>query len=190
VLYRKNKTRCQCAALYRGYTLTSGGRCVNYSDPFGLCPEYARGNCTQAEAHGPPSADQEAIESVSPGVGAAATIAAGPEAGAAADAGEAVAAKATARVIGHYPEYIEAGEKLGAKVFNVPERIWQGMSEDARWAANQKFLDRGIAAGADFISTVKNGAIRAGSALEKEVGYLVKQGYTWVNNGTRLVPPQ
>jgi RHS repeat-associated protein len=168
----------------------AAGDPVNYSDPFGLCPEYALGNCTQAEQHGPPSADQETIESVSPGVGAAATIAAGPEAGAAADAGEAVAAKATARVIGHYPEYLKVGEELGSKVFSVPERIWQGMSGAERWTANQKFLDRGIAAGADFISTAKQGAIRAGSQLEKEVGYLVSKGYQWVKNGTRLVSPQ
>jgi cobyrinic acid a,c-diamide synthase len=32
-----------CAALYGGCTLTSGCRCVNYSDPFGLCPACGEG---------------------------------------------------------------------------------------------------------------------------------------------------
>ena len=120
----------------------------------------------------------------------ASAVEGGPGAGAAAEAVEEAVPSVTARVIGSFPDYVNEGKRLGANVFNIPTHIWEGMSEDARWAANQKLLDRGIAAGADFISTVKNGAIRAGSDLEKEVGYLVKQGYTLAKNSTRLVPPQ
>ncbi len=164
----------------------ANGDPVNYSDPFGLCWQW--GNSTQSNYCAP----EEGVVGETPSALDVAAVVAVPGGGEAAVAGEGAAAatvKATARVIGSYLEYLNVGRSLGAKVFNVPGDVWAGMSQEARWAANQKFLDRGIAAGADFISTVKSGAIRAGSALEKEVDYLVSKGYSWIQDGTRLIPP-
>lgn len=98
------------------------------------------------------------------------------------------AIRATPRVIGHFPEYIELGERLGSRLFSVPTHVWDAMSPAEQWAANQRFLDRGIRAGAEFIMATKREAIRLGSALEKEVSYLLQNGYQWAHDGSRLIP--
>jgi hypothetical protein len=94
----------------------------------------------------------------------------------------------TARVLGHHPGYLQAGEALGAKVFDIPLRIWDKMSDGARWAANQKFLDRGIAEGAEFVMATRPQDVRAGSYLAREIGYLLEKGYRWADDGMSLVP--
>ena len=86
------------------------------------------------------------------------------------------------------PGYLQAGEALGAKVFDIPLKVWETMSPGAQWAANLKFLDRGIKAGAEFILSVPQRAIRAGTALKSEVDYLLSSGYRWANDGWSLVP--
>lgn len=62
------------------------------------------------------------------------------------------------------------------------------MSEPARWAANQRFLDRGISEGADFVMATRQSDIRAGSTLAREVSYLLNSGYKWAENGLSLIP--
>jgi hypothetical protein len=105
------------------------------------------------------------------------------------DAARAAAASARAadRVIGHYPGYVQAGEAIGAQFFEVPTAVWDKMSPVAQWAANQKFLDRGIAQGAEFVMATRREDIRAGTALAKEVSYLLDNGYQWADNGRSLV---
>ena len=89
---------------------------------------------------------------------------------------KAPAQKAGAVVIGHFPEYLAAGKELGLKTFKVPDAIWEKMSDVARWATNQKFLDRAIARGDEFILAAKEG-VRPGSTLAKEIKYIESKGY-------------
>jgi hypothetical protein len=65
--------------------------------------------------------------------------------------------------------------------------IWNKMSDGARWAANQKFLDRGIADGAEFVLSTHPTEIRGGTALAREVNYLLDHGYNWSSNGLSLI---
>jgi hypothetical protein len=117
----------------------------------------------------------------------------GTSAGRAAGAAQASASAAivTDRVIGSYGEsgtYLQVGEAIGAKTFNIPMSIWSKMSAAARWAANQKFLDRGIAEGAEFVLSTYPTEITRGTDLAKEVTYLLDHGYTWSSNGLSLIP--
>jgi hypothetical protein len=95
--------------------------------------------------------------------------------------------KQSIRVIGHFPEYVETAEKLGVRFFSIPEKIWSAMTPTHQWAANQKFLDRAIARGAYFVLATSRDKIRRGSYLEREVSYLLSQGYEWAEDGTTLV---
>jgi hypothetical protein len=94
----------------------------------------------------------------------------------------------TARVLGHHPEYLQVGEAIGAKVFDIPPKAWRAMSEAAQWAANRKFLARGISEGAEFVMATPRSDIRAGSDLAEEVQYLLKRGYEWAEDGLSLIP--
>lgn len=100
----------------------------------------------------------------------------------------ATAATATARVIGHYPEYLQVGEAIGAKTFNIPAKIWSSMSAAEQWGANQRFLDRGIREGAEFVMATRQSDIMVGTMLSREVNYLMKNGYQWAQNGLSLIP--
>ena len=72
-------------------------------------------------------------------------------------------------VLGHFPQYVETAEQLGARYFNIPPEIWARMSEAERWAANQRFLYWTIARGDEVILSTPIDAIRGGSTLEREV---------------------
>lgn len=118
-------------------------------------------------------------------------IAAAPEvAAAAATAGEATSTVSTVipRVLGHFPAYLQVGEALAAKTFSIPPAIFATMTKAQQWAANVKFLDRGIKQGAEFIMATLRADIRSGSVLEKEVNYLLQNGYRWSENGMSLIP--
>jgi hypothetical protein len=99
----------------------------------------------------------------------------------------ATAATVATRVIGHYPEYLQVGEAIGAKTFQIPAKIWNSMSVAEQWGANQRFLDRGIREGAEFVMATRRSDIVAGSMLSREVGYLLKNGYQWAQNGLSLI---
>jgi RHS repeat-associated protein len=177
----------------------ANGDPVNFSDPFGLCANPLAGGLGGLQC---------AIEDVMNGIKAGPGVLAGMakvaltnpiasgaifgalgEAGAGMRAGAAVtrASSVASRVLGHYPEYVHVGEAIGAKTFIIPMGVWNKMSSAVQWAANKKFLDRGIAEGAEFVMATRRGDIRAGSALAGEVDYLIKNGYRWAENGLSLI---
>jgi RHS repeat-associated protein len=91
-------------------------------------------------------------------------------------------------VLGKFPHYLKFAEKIGASRFNIPKRIWEGMTEAERWAANTKFLDRAIARGDDIVlsSKVKDLSKVSGS-LRKEIDYLIEKGYELSEDGRRMI---
>jgi tetratricopeptide (TPR) repeat protein len=69
-------------------------------------------------------------------------------------------------VLGHYPEYVQVGGNLNARIFDIPTPIYNKMSEAERWAANQKFLDRAISRGDEIIlATPLNKGIRQNNRI-------------------------
>ncbi|WMJ23169.1 hypothetical protein RBG61_00495 [Paludicola sp. MB14-C6] len=91
------------------------------------------------------------------------------------------------KVIGHYPEYVELSKKLNTKPFSVPDNIWNKMTSDEQWAANQKFLDRAISKGTEFNLATPIDKVRPESYLQKEIEYLMSQGYKLSSDGTKLI---
>lgn len=92
-------------------------------------------------------------------------------------------------VLGQHPGYVQLSEKLGARRFDVPQNVWARMSDAERWAANQRFLDRTIARGDDIVLATPLDRVRAGSFFEREIRYLISQGYRPNAAGTRLLGP-
>jgi hypothetical protein len=97
------------------------------------------------------------------------------------------ASKQGVRVIGHYPAYTDTAKRLNAKVFSVPEPFWKALSDPEKWIANKKFLDRAIAGHNPFLLATPRDKIRRGSDFEREVKYLLENGYTWSKDGTMLI---
>jgi hypothetical protein len=102
----------------------------------------------------------------------------------------AVAERQIAAVIGKYknsPNYLHVAENLHAKAFDVPPHIFAKMSEAQQWAANQKFLDRAIARGGDFLldKPIKDISSTSGG-LRKELGYLSDKGFKLSLDGSRM----
>lgn len=91
------------------------------------------------------------------------------------------------RVIGHYPEYIEKSKELGTKPYSIPDNVWNKMTKEEQWAANQKFLDRAIAKDAEFVLATPLDKVRPGSYLQKEIEYLLSHGYKLSTDGTKLI---
>jgi RHS repeat-associated protein len=99
------------------------------------------------------------------------------------------AAQGDTRVIGTFPQYLDLAEQLGAKRFSVPPQVWEQMTDAERIAANTKFLDRGIAAGANFVSTMRiRDVMRTKDHpwLRYEVEYLLNAGYQIADDGYTL----
>ena len=92
-------------------------------------------------------------------------------------------------VLGHYPEYVNVSEAMGARRFQIPESVWNRMTDAERWAANQKFLDRTIAHGDQIILATPAGNARPGSWFKRELEYHMGKGYRPSADGTRLIPP-
>lgn len=92
-------------------------------------------------------------------------------------------------VLGHYPEYKQVADRTGARRFNIPEDIWNKMSETERWTANQKFLDRMIARGDDVVLATPLDKVRPGSYYARELEYLSSKGYVPSADGSRLIKP-
>jgi RHS repeat-associated protein len=105
---------------------------------------------------------------------------------------KAFARKEVAAVLGKFtnsPNYLQVAEKIGAKKFDIPRHIWKKMTEAERWTANQKFLDRAIARGGDFVldKPIKDIASVSGQ-LRKELDYLSRQrGFELSRDGSRMV---
>lgn len=106
-------------------------------------------------------------------------------AGSAEGAGE--VAQIPQKVIGHYPEYVEMSNYIDVKPFSIPDSIWSKMTPSEQWAANQTFLDRAISRGSEFILATPIDQVRPGSFLQKEIEYLISQGYELSSDGTKLM---
>lgn len=89
--------------------------------------------------------------------------------------------------IGHYPECVKKSEELGTKPFSIPDNIWNKITKEEKWAANQKFLDRAIKKDSDFVLATPLDKVRPGSYLQKEIQYLQSQGYKLSPDGTKLI---
>jgi hypothetical protein len=80
-------------------------------------------------------------------------------------------------VIGRYPFYLELGERLKAKVFNISQSTWEALTPAQRWEMNREFLDVAIAAGEQIILATAPEKVPLGSTLEMELDYLASLGY-------------
>lgn len=114
-----------------------------------------------------------------------------PEAEVAADAGLAaeVAAEADSGVItvlGHYPDYVNLAEEIGANYFSVPTAEWDAMTTAEQWAMNQEFLDAAVARGDIFRLATALEDVRAGSFFEMELNYLFDLGFELSEDGLWL----
>ena len=98
-----------------------------------------------------------------------------------------IAAKGGTSVLGHYPEYVTLAKSLGAKRFNIPTNIWEGMRTAEKWGANQKFLDRMILRGDNIRLATPLSQVKPGSFYQQELNYLFGKGYKVSSNGLWLV---
>jgi len=92
------------------------------------------------------------------------------------------------KVIGNNPDYQRVAISEGAQYFEVPLKQWNKLTEDEKWAANQKFLDRGVAQGVTFRLATPIDRMKAGSVYEREVNHLLSSGYTFNYSGDALIP--
>jgi hypothetical protein len=92
------------------------------------------------------------------------------------------------RVLGHFPDYVNVAKAIGAKYFSVPDAIWNSWTNAEQWAANQKFLDRGIAQGDTFRLATPVDIMRIPSYYADEINHLLKNGYTFNSSGDALIP--
>lgn len=99
-------------------------------------------------------------------------------------------ASETITVLGHFPGYLEKAKSLGANSFNIDPKVWSKMTEAEKWTANKGFLDDVIKRGDNVTLSTKRSEIRKGSYLEREVEYLLSNGYQWNKDGTGLIRSQ
>jgi len=92
-------------------------------------------------------------------------------------------------VLGHYPEYVDVAKASGGRTFEVPTKVWDSMSPEQQWTANQKFLDRAIARGSNVQLATPANAAREGSYYERELQYMQSKGYSVGPDGMSLLPP-
>jgi RHS repeat-associated protein len=92
------------------------------------------------------------------------------------------------RTLGHYPDYVDLARTTGARNFSVPDDVWNRMTPAEQWAANQKFLDRGIANGDTFLLATPIDDMRTVSWYADELNYLMSKGYTFNAAGTAMIP--
>ena len=108
------------------------------------------------------------------------------------DVAEQVTKQAATRgttVLGHFPEYMDLANKIGANRFSIPTKIWDTMTNAERWTANSKFLDRMIRRGDDIILATPMNKIKPGSYYAKEIEYLLSKGYKLSSDGMKLLKP-
>jgi hypothetical protein len=98
-------------------------------------------------------------------------------------------AKAGTTVLGRFPDYLNLADKLNANRFDIPTEVWNRMTSEQQWAANQKFLDLRIQTGDEILLATPLDEVKPGSFFERELNYLFSRGYTLNEDGTRLIPP-
>lgn len=90
-------------------------------------------------------------------------------------------------VIGHFPEYVQLGKKLGARVLNIAPDVWNSLSRSQQWKRNRDFLYRIIKGGGEFILASDPRNARPGSWFARELEYILSHGYMYTDDFTRLV---
>ncbi|RYC66959.1 RHS repeat-associated core domain-containing protein [Spirosoma sordidisoli] len=90
-------------------------------------------------------------------------------------------------VLGHHPEYLDLADELGANRFSIPKNIWDNMTPDEQWLANQKFLDRMIRRGDDVRLATPLDQVRPGTYYHRELEYLFRNGYRIGSDGRTLI---
>jgi len=90
-------------------------------------------------------------------------------------------------VLGSYGKYLELGEQLGAKTFNIPDAVWNTLTEDQKWAANIRFLNRAISRGDRIVLSNSAFEAKAGTYFYRELQYLYSKGYKVASNGMELI---
>lgn len=93
-------------------------------------------------------------------------------------------------VLGHFPRknlgetfesYIEKAIRLKANYFNIGSMWDEVQKVTDPWFLNEKFLKLVIDRGDDILLNVSKNNIRPNSYLEKEIDFLLKNGYQWKN---------
>jgi len=62
------------------------------------------------------------------------------------------------------------------------------MSPAEQWLRNRRFLDHAISRGSEIQLATPLSEVRAGSYLEREIGYLSGKGYVPNSAGTLMIP--
>jgi RHS repeat-associated protein len=102
-------------------------------------------------------------------------------------AGMTAAANMRTTVLGHYPEYLQLAEEMGAKKFQIPTNVWNKMSESEQWGANTKYLDRMISRGDNIRLATPIEQVKPGSFYQRELNYLFDKGYKLSSDGQWLI---
>jgi hypothetical protein len=85
-------------------------------------------------------------------------------------------------VLGRFPGYITKALSKGASYFDIGSEWDRLLAEGVDpWDLNQHFLDTRIAAGDRMLLSVPKNDVLPGTYLAREIGYLVDNGYRWVN---------
>jgi hypothetical protein len=91
-------------------------------------------------------------------------------------------------VLGHYPDYVNLAERMGARRFQIPTNVWNKMSPAEQWAANVKFLDRTIMRGDNIRLATPLSQVKPGSFFERELKYLfIDNNYKISSDGLWIV---
>ena len=101
-------------------------------------------------------------------------------------AGISTVAVGSTAVIGSFPGYVAKANEVGARFFQVPINTWNKMTSAEQWRANKAFLDTAISKGSVFLVEAAS-AIKDGSYLQKEINYLLQNGYQWLDDLSALV---
>lgn len=90
-------------------------------------------------------------------------------------------------VLGHYPEYVELTEELGAESMQVPMDQWDAMTPEEQWQTTTGFFDRMMQADHNFRLATPVERARPGSYYVRELNYLFGKGYKLSPDGLWLI---
>lgn len=85
-------------------------------------------------------------------------------------------------VIGPRDTYRVFAKQIGAKFLDVTNEAWT-------WTKNEEFLAGVVKRGDDVIFAGKFNPklLEAGTALDREINYLIERGYKWTSDFSKLV---
>lgn len=96
-------------------------------------------------------------------------------------------AKSGELIIGKYPDYVNKGDEIGAKTFEIPYEVWKKMTPEEQWAANQKALDRAISNGNKIKLSNPINEKTYKDNFKKEIDYLRSKGYDVSPDGKEMI---